>query len=113
MVPLDINKCNMKPNPCSNICQNPHGDFKCSWPKGYEGDGLRNGKGCQRKDKSLRNLILIIGLSIYHVSYTTFGSTYPNPEILLPLIEKITFTLKVLHKLEIEAIFASQYVIIK
>ncbi|KAK7278567.1 hypothetical protein RJT34_23599 [Clitoria ternatea] len=63
----DIDECSMKPNPCSisKRCQNLHGSFKCSCPKGQEGDGLTNGKGCQaKKEKSIGNLILVIGLSL-------------------------------------------------
>ncbi|XP_027365098.1 wall-associated receptor kinase 2-like isoform X2 [Abrus precatorius] len=63
----DINECNMKPNPCisSKKCQNFPGSFKCSCPKGQKGDGLRDGEGCRHiNDKSIGNLILIIGLSL-------------------------------------------------
>ncbi|KAJ1435761.1 Wall-associated receptor kinase, galacturonan-binding domain [Sesbania bispinosa] len=59
----DINECNRRPSPCSRICQNVAGTYKCSCPKGYEGDGLRDGEGCRPKDKSMGNLILIIGLT--------------------------------------------------
>ncbi|KAJ1404803.1 Serine/threonine-protein kinase, active site [Sesbania bispinosa] len=60
----DVNECNRKPSPCSRICRNVAGTYKCLCPKGYEGDGLRDGEGCRPKDKSMGNLILIIGLSL-------------------------------------------------
>ncbi|TKY51786.1 Wall-associated receptor kinase 3 [Spatholobus suberectus] len=63
----DIDECATNTNPCliSKRCQNLPGSFKCSCPNRHEGDGLRNGQGCRpKKDKTIGNLILIIGLSL-------------------------------------------------
>lgn len=63
----DIDECATNTNPCiiRKRCQNLDGSFKCSCPKGHEGDGLTNGDGCRPKnDKPIGNLILIIGLSL-------------------------------------------------
>ncbi|RDX71285.1 Wall-associated receptor kinase 2, partial [Mucuna pruriens] len=60
----DVNECNMEPSPCSKICQNSPGSFKCSCPKNFEGDGMINGTGCHRKGKYNDNLILTIALSV-------------------------------------------------
>ncbi|XP_057797247.1 wall-associated receptor kinase-like 8 [Salvia miltiorrhiza] len=45
----DINECNSDElNPCdaNAICTNTIGSVNCSCPKGYNGDGKKNGKGC-------------------------------------------------------------------
>lgn len=33
-------------NVCTDICINGVGNYTCSCPKGYNGDGKRNGTGC-------------------------------------------------------------------
>ncbi|KAL2325007.1 hypothetical protein Fmac_024065 [Flemingia macrophylla] len=63
----DIDECAINSNPCiiRRRCQNLAGSFKCSCPKGHEGDGLTNGQGCRpKKEKPIGNLVLIIGLSL-------------------------------------------------
>lgn len=43
----DINECeDPNNNPCSKICINTPGDYNCSCPFGYYGDGKKNGTGC-------------------------------------------------------------------
>ncbi|XP_059631721.1 wall-associated receptor kinase 2-like [Cornus florida] len=43
----DIDECSSPElNPCINACQNTDGGFTCSCPRGYHGDGNRNGEGC-------------------------------------------------------------------
>ena len=44
-------------NPCKKICQNFLGGFKCACPKGFKGDGMKNGMGCtvsQSRTKTTR-----------------------------------------------------------
>ncbi|KAK5842712.1 hypothetical protein PVK06_005097 [Gossypium arboreum] len=41
----DIDECETL-RPCSSTCHNKFGGFYCSCPKGYEGDGRRDGSGC-------------------------------------------------------------------
>lgn len=66
-VHVDINECKITPNPCinnSSACLNLPGNFSCSCPKGYDGDGRRDGTGCfvvdDRRDRS--DLMLSIAL---------------------------------------------------
>ncbi|XP_019105397.3 wall-associated receptor kinase 17, partial [Beta vulgaris subsp. vulgaris] len=42
----DVDECTGPNNPCSHICSNTPGSYKCSCPKGYRGDGLKNGTHC-------------------------------------------------------------------
>ncbi|XP_074275218.1 wall-associated receptor kinase 5-like [Silene latifolia] len=42
----DIDECSSSFNPCSNTCKNTDGSYKCSCPKGQDGDGLKNGTRC-------------------------------------------------------------------
>lgn len=53
----DINECENS-NPCDKECHNIPGSFYCNCPKGYEGDGLKNGTGCRAKVRQ-SNLIII------------------------------------------------------
>ena len=53
----DINECENS-NPCDKECHNIPGSFYCNCPKGFEGDGLKNGTGCRAK-VSQSNLIII------------------------------------------------------
>ena len=57
MLPLltDINECADKDSsPCSMICTNTHGNYTCSCPSGYTGDGKKNGTGCIRQFPALK-----------------------------------------------------------
>lgn len=59
---LDINECAAGSNsPCSMVCDNTPGSYKCSCPSGYFGDGLKtNGTGCMKiADKNSSTLIKI------------------------------------------------------
>lgn len=46
----DIDEC--KNNPCdpNGICTNLGGSFSCSCRKGFQGDGVKDGKGCIAKN---------------------------------------------------------------
>jgi len=44
---LDIDECaNPNTNSCEQNCINIPGSYNCSCPKGYTGDGRKNGRGC-------------------------------------------------------------------
>ncbi|XP_059631717.1 putative wall-associated receptor kinase-like 16 [Cornus florida] len=60
----DINEC-LSPelNMCTNVCHNTEGNFTCSCPKGYHGDGKRNGKGCVANEIWLK-VTVGIGIAI-------------------------------------------------
>ncbi|KMT14790.1 hypothetical protein BVRB_4g075550 [Beta vulgaris subsp. vulgaris] len=45
----DFNECKGRSNPCSGICVNTPGSYECHCPKGYQGDGRKNGTGCLAK----------------------------------------------------------------
>ncbi|KAK4265735.1 hypothetical protein QN277_026749 [Acacia crassicarpa] len=42
----DINECEGD-NRCSRRCHNVDGNYKCSCPRGYRGDGYKDGSGCK------------------------------------------------------------------
>ncbi|XP_059629947.1 wall-associated receptor kinase 2-like [Cornus florida] len=43
----DINECSIPGlNPCTDVCQNKEGTFTCTCPRGYHGDGRKDGQGC-------------------------------------------------------------------
>ncbi|XP_042067944.1 wall-associated receptor kinase-like 1 [Salvia splendens] len=62
----DIDECidNMT-NTCvsSSTCINEPGAFHCSCPKGYTGDGTKDGTGCIQKPPSKTKMIILIGIS--------------------------------------------------
>lgn len=57
----DINECETA-NPCSGICTNLQGNYSCSCPEGYEGDGKKDGIGCRRQSKDKGPIILYVAL---------------------------------------------------
>ncbi|PSS00112.1 Wall-associated receptor kinase [Actinidia chinensis var. chinensis] len=62
----DIDECRIS-SPCNMTCHNLPGTYNCSCPKGYEGDGRKNGLGCSRilsKRLPLVNIALGISISI-------------------------------------------------
>ncbi|KAK8582534.1 hypothetical protein V6N13_069309 [Hibiscus sabdariffa] len=61
----DIDECETL-NPCNSICHNTIGGFSCSCPKGYEGNGFRNGTGCSPKVNKGTPVVtqIAIGMSI-------------------------------------------------
>ncbi|KAL6317008.1 hypothetical protein AAG906_026723 [Vitis piasezkii] len=61
----DIDECSTL-SPCNGTCQNLPGTFNCSCPKGYEGDGRKNGTGCTLVASQSQRfpLIIILGTSI-------------------------------------------------
>ncbi|KAJ6337327.1 hypothetical protein OIU76_007078 [Salix suchowensis] len=62
---LDIDECNATVNHnCTHHCTNSVGNYTCSCPKGYHGDGRKNGTGCIRR----RSLVIqiTVGKFVYH-----------------------------------------------
>ena len=55
----DIDECSTL-NPCNGTCQNLPGSFNCACPKGYEGDGRKDGTGCTLIATQSQKLLLII-----------------------------------------------------
>ncbi|RZC48078.1 hypothetical protein C5167_041020 [Papaver somniferum] len=51
----DINECEHKSNnPCEGVCTNTIGSYKCSCPKGKNGDGRKDGSGCSTTTMAMR-----------------------------------------------------------
>ncbi|KAL0326109.1 UNVERIFIED_CONTAM: Wall-associated receptor kinase [Sesamum radiatum] len=46
----DINECDTL-KPCEGTCTNLEGSYSCSCPKGFEGDGKKDGAGCHHKSQ--------------------------------------------------------------
>ncbi|KDP32895.1 hypothetical protein JCGZ_12187 [Jatropha curcas] len=61
----DINECEIPSlNQCTHSCQNKMGNYTCYCPKGYYGDGRKDGSGCTRKQTISTQTGAIIGVSI-------------------------------------------------
>ncbi|KAL1533216.1 hypothetical protein AAHA92_33133 [Salvia divinorum] len=61
----DIDECaDNTTNTCilNSICENDVGSYHCSCPKGYIGDGRKDGTGCIRRPPSKTKAIILIGL---------------------------------------------------
>ncbi|KNA10615.1 hypothetical protein SOVF_142450 [Spinacia oleracea] len=57
----DTNECKGLSNPCSRICVNTPGHYECHCPKGYQGDGKKDGSGCLEKSMQI---IIPVGIGI-------------------------------------------------
>ncbi|KAL9230545.1 hypothetical protein vseg_005883 [Gypsophila vaccaria] len=73
----DKNECVAKISPCTKkaVCNNTEGDFICSCPQGYHGDGRINGSGCIPNSVfMLLPFKLTLGLSVGVLSLLIIGS---------------------------------------
>ncbi|KAL4301141.1 hypothetical protein AHAS_Ahas17G0271200 [Arachis hypogaea] len=63
----DVDECKNKEwNDCYSraICKNVPGNYTCSCPKGYHGDGRENGTKCRRQSRTQFILIMALGVSV-------------------------------------------------
>ncbi|POO01971.1 Wall-associated receptor kinase [Trema orientale] len=64
----DINECEGSTNPCVTRCNNLPGNFSCSkCPKGFKGDGTKEGTGCTPTDSGGNRTVIVsiaLGISI-------------------------------------------------
>ncbi|KAI4297351.1 hypothetical protein L6164_037246 [Bauhinia variegata] len=56
----DVYECSTNNN-CSMRCHNTVGNYSCSCPRGYKGDGRKDGSGCTKKDYIIE---IALGISI-------------------------------------------------
>ncbi|KAJ6391743.1 hypothetical protein OIU77_025666 [Salix suchowensis] len=62
---LDIDECNATVNHnCTHHCTNSVGNYTCSCPKGYHGDGRKNGTGCIRRRSLVIQITVGIGVGL-------------------------------------------------
>uniref|UniRef100_A0A803KMT2 Uncharacterized protein n=2 Tax=Chenopodium quinoa TaxID=63459 RepID=A0A803KMT2_CHEQI len=65
----DVDECAQgSSNPCSMVCVNTHGSYKCSCPDGYYGDGLKAGTRCTKminnSTSSLKKITFGLGVAL-------------------------------------------------
>ncbi|CAI9774792.1 unnamed protein product [Fraxinus pennsylvanica] len=88
----DINEC--KNNPCDpqGICTNTPGSYNCSCPRGYLGDGRKDGRGCNSQISQFPVIKFSLGLGfgfltlIIGITWTEDSDLYQlsiNPEFVI------------------------------
>ncbi|PIN26232.1 Serine/threonine protein kinase [Handroanthus impetiginosus] len=73
----DVNECeDPHLNICETRCVNKIGDFHCACPKGYHGDGRKDGRGCIREESRASKLLagLLAGLGLFLIMAISFWS---------------------------------------
>ena len=61
----DINECDdPNGNPCDGICTNTPGSYTCSCKDGYNGDGLKNGRGCAKINSQFPVIKFSLGIKL-------------------------------------------------
>ncbi|KAF9687142.1 hypothetical protein SADUNF_Sadunf02G0063000 [Salix dunnii] len=63
---LDIDECTDATinHNCTHICTNSEGNYTCSCPKGYHGDGEKNGDGCIRRQSLVIQIVVDLSCDI-------------------------------------------------
>nr|GEU59121.1 hypothetical protein [Tanacetum cinerariifolium] len=62
---VDVNECeDAHLNSCSHICNNTEGSHTCHCPKGYSGDGRRDGTRCTKNRTNIQKLGLYMGITM-------------------------------------------------
>ncbi|KAF9687148.1 hypothetical protein SADUNF_Sadunf02G0063700 [Salix dunnii] len=76
---LDIDECTDATviHNCTNICTNLLGNYTCSCPKGYHGDGRKNGNGCNRRRSLVIQIVVeyLLGKSLETIGFEEMAST--------------------------------------
>ncbi|KAF9687150.1 hypothetical protein SADUNF_Sadunf02G0063900 [Salix dunnii] len=66
----DVDECkDSNLNKCLKKCHNTIGDYKCSCPKGYHGDGRKDGEGCSA-DQLLVVKIVVVGNQVPGIKFS-------------------------------------------
>ncbi|KAG6675851.1 hypothetical protein I3842_15G125600 [Carya illinoinensis] len=72
----DIDECQTGNHECTdNACINHVGSYNCSCPKGYEGDGRRDGNGCSPKRSNAKFITIALCISISFLVLLLGGSS--------------------------------------
>ncbi|KAJ6391749.1 hypothetical protein OIU77_025672 [Salix suchowensis] len=61
----DVDECkDPNLNKCLKKCQNTNGNYTCSCPKGYHGDGRKDGEGCSADQLLVVKILVGVGASV-------------------------------------------------
>ncbi|KAG5250807.1 wall-associated receptor kinase [Salix suchowensis] len=61
----DVDECkDSNLNKCLKKCQNTYGNYTCSCPKGYHGDGRKDGEGCSADQLPVVKIVVGVGASV-------------------------------------------------
>ncbi|KAJ6709270.1 WALL-ASSOCIATED RECEPTOR KINASE-LIKE 21 [Salix koriyanagi] len=61
----DVDECeDPNLNKCLKKCQNTNGNYTCSCPKGYHGDGRKDGEGCSADQLLVVKIVVGVGASV-------------------------------------------------
>nr|XP_043621304.1 wall-associated receptor kinase 2-like [Erigeron canadensis] len=64
----DINECDDPNNLCDGVCTNTLGSYSCSCEDGYDGDGLKNGRGCTKEHSQFPVIKFSLGMGFGFLS---------------------------------------------
>ncbi|XP_031375261.1 putative wall-associated receptor kinase-like 16 isoform X2 [Punica granatum] len=75
----DIDECaNPEDNQCEKVCHNTPGNYTCSCPSGYHGDGRRDGEGCIVDQSHVIKIVVGVGVGfivlLFMSGFLYFGS---------------------------------------
>ncbi|KAK3000708.1 hypothetical protein RJ639_022420 [Escallonia herrerae] len=78
----DIDECaDPNGNPCAGICKNTPGNYTCSCPPGYFGDGRKDGRGCIAKNSQFPVIKFSLGMGFGFLSIIIGGGIYTAEEL--------------------------------